>query len=64
MQLALLLAAFCVNIVGTMILLLGWFIILPLGSLAIFVFAIIGLIGAIKCQMKPLPLIGKISIIK
>lgn len=63
-QLALLLACFVVNIVGVMIPLIGWFIILPLGSLAILVFAIMGLVGAAQGKMNDLPLLGKIKIIK
>lgn len=63
-QLALLIAAVIVNMVGGVIPFLGWFVILPLGSIAILVFAIMGIISAAKCEMKPLPLIGKISLIK
>ncbi|NTW30696.1 MAG: DUF4870 domain-containing protein [Candidatus Moranbacteria bacterium] len=63
-QLNLLLAAIVVNVVGGVIPILGWFIILPLGSLAVFVIAIMGLIGAAKGEMKQLPIIGGIQIIK
>jgi len=63
-QLNLLLAAIVVNVVGGIIPFLGWFIILPLGSLAVFVIAIIGLIGAAKGEMKQLPVIGGFQIIK
>lgn len=63
-QLNLLLAAIAVNIVGTIIPILGWFIILPLGSLALIVFAIMGIINAAKGEMKKLPLIGGFQIIK
>jgi len=63
-QLALLLACFAVNIVGVIIPLIGWFVILPLGSLALLVFAIMGLIGAAQGKMNDLPLLGKIKIIK
>jgi uncharacterized membrane protein len=63
-QLNLLLAGIAVNIVGTIIPVLGWFIILPLGSLAIIVLAIIGLIGASKGETKALPVIGGFTIIK
>ncbi len=63
-QLNLLLAAIVVNVVGGIIPILGWFIILPLGSLAVFVIAIIGLIGAAKGEMKQLPVIGGFQIIK
>ncbi len=63
-QLNLLLAAVAVNIVGTMIPILGWFIILPLGSLALLVIAIMGIINAAKGEMKVLPMIGGFSLIK
>lgn len=63
-QLILLLAAIAVNVIGTIIPILGWFIILPLGSLALIVIAIIGIIGAAKGEMKKLPLIGGFSLIK
>jgi uncharacterized membrane protein len=53
-----------VNVVGGMIPLIGWFLILPLGNLFCFVLFILGVINASKGEMKPLPLIGKISILK
>lgn len=62
-QLILLIAAVLVNVVGAIIPILGWFVILPLGSIAIVVFAIIGLINAAKGEMKELPLIGGFKII-
>jgi uncharacterized membrane protein len=63
-QLNLLLAAIAVNIVGTIIPVLGWFIILPLGSLALIVFMIMGIINGAKGEMKKLPLIGGFQLIK
>ena len=42
---------------------LGWPV-QSLCSLALFVLAIIGLLGAAKGEMKPLPLLGQISILK
>jgi len=63
-QLNLLLAAIAVNVVGTIIPLLGWFIILPLGSLAVLVVAIMGVINAVKGKTEKLPLIGGFSLIK
>lgn len=63
-QLNLLLAAIVVNVVGGIIPILGWFVILPLGSIAVFVIAIIGLVGAAKGEMKQLPIIGGFQIIK
>lgn len=63
-QLNLLLAAIAVNVVGGMIPILGWFIILPLGSLALLVFAIMGVINGAKGEMKKLPVIGGFELIK
>ena len=63
-QLALLITAILVQIVGTVIPILGWFIILPLGMIAVVVFAIMGIINSAKGEMKELPLIGGFSIIK
>ena len=63
-QLILLLAAIAVNVVGSIIPFLGWFIILPFGSIALIVLAIMGIISAAKGEMKKLPVIGGIEIIK
>lgn len=63
-QLNLLLAAIAVNVVGTIIPILGWFIILPLGSLLLIVLAIIGIINGAKGEMKKLPIIGGFELIK
>lgn len=62
--LVLFLAAIVINIVGGIIPFIGWFIILPFGWIAVLILAIIGIINASKGEMKPLPLIGGISIIK
>ena len=62
--LSLLLLTISVSIIGSVIPLLGWFIILPIGSLMCLIFAIMGIINAINGEMKPLPLIGKIQLIK
>lgn len=56
------LAAIVVNVAGTIIPFLGWFVILPLGSLAIFILWIIGIVNASSNTKKPLPFIGKIAI--
>ncbi|WP_369413984.1 DUF4870 domain-containing protein [Aquibacillus saliphilus] len=53
-----------VNVVGTIIPLLGWLLIIPLGNLLVFVLAIIGIINAAKGEVKQLPMIGKIQLIK
>lgn len=58
------LAAIAVSIVGSIIPILGWFIILPVGSIIVAVLGIIGIINAWKGTAKDLPIIGKIRIIK
>lgn len=63
-QLVLLLAAVLVNIAGSIIPFLGWFIILPFGSIALIILAIMGIINAAKGEMKKLPAIGGIELIK
>ena len=62
--LILLLFSVLVNVVGGVIPVLGWFVILPLGALAVIVLLIMGVMNAANGQMKPLPLIGGISILK
>lgn len=62
--LVLFLAAVAINILGSIIPIIGWFIILPLGNIAILVLAIIGIINSAKGETKPLPVIGSINIIK
>lgn len=63
-QLNVLLAAIAVNIVGSIIPFIGWFIILPIGSIILIVLAIMGIINAVKGEMKKLPLIGGFELIK
>lgn len=63
-QLILLIAAVLVNILGSIIPVLGWFIILPLGSIFLIVVAIMGIVHAAKGEMKKLPAIGGFEIIK
>jgi len=53
-----------VSIIGSFLPFIGWFIILPLGSLLCFILAIMGVINAINEKMKELPLIGKYKLIK
>jgi len=62
-QLNLLIAAVVVNIVGGIIPFIGWFLILPLGTIFIIVVAIMGIINASKGAMKELPLIGGFKLI-
>lgn len=60
--LVLFLGALVVNFVGTLIPIIGWFLIVPLGNLFILVLAIIGIINALQGTTKPLPLIGGIQL--
>lgn len=53
-----------VNVVGGIIPVVGWFVVLPIGCIMAIVFMIMGIINAANGQMKPLPLIGGISILK
>jgi len=63
-QLNLLLTAIAVNVVGSIIPFIGWFIILPIGSLVVLVLVIMGVINAAKGEMKKLPIIGDFTLIK
>ena len=58
----LLITSIAVQIVGTIIPFIGPWIILPLGSLAVFILWIIGIVNAASNQKKPLPVIGKLAI--
>ena len=48
-----------VSVVGGMIPIIGWFIVLPIGTLLVFILGIIGIINALTGKMKPLPVIGQ-----
>lgn len=61
--LVLFLTAMAVNLVGSIIP-IGWFVIIPLGNLAIIVLAVLGIINAYNGEAKPLPLIGGINLSK
>lgn len=61
--LVLFLFAVAVNIIGGIVPFVGWFVILPIGNLLIFVLAILGIINAAKGEAKPLPLVGGIKIL-
>lgn len=63
-QLVILIAAIVINVVGSIIPFIGWFIILPIGSILLIVLAIMGIIHAAKGEMKKLPIIGGFEIIK
>ena len=51
-----------VSIIGGVIPLIGWFIVLPVGSILVLVFAIMGIVNAAKGEMKPLPWVGNLAI--
>ncbi|AET66128.1 putative membrane protein [Desulfosporosinus orientis DSM 765] len=62
--LILFLAALIVNVVGTIIPIIGWLIIIPIGNLAVLIGAILGIIKAAGGKMERLPLFGKYDLIK
>ncbi|NLI93091.1 MAG: hypothetical protein GX434_13155 [Peptococcaceae bacterium] len=62
--LTLFLAALIINIAGSIIPVIGWFIILPLGNLGILGLVIMGIIKAAGGKTEPLPLIGKFTLLK
>jgi uncharacterized membrane protein len=62
-SLIVLLLLIAVTVIGGIIPFIGWFLILPLGSLAVLVLWIMGLINAAGGKMKELPLIGGIHIL-
>jgi len=62
-QLNLLLTGIAVKIIGTIIPFLGWFIILPFGSIFVIILVILGIINAAKGIEKPLPLVGGFNLI-
>ncbi|GAB6992004.1 DUF4870 domain-containing protein [Paenibacillus pini] len=61
--LLLLLTAVAANFVLGIIPILGW-ILLPFANIAIFILLILGIVNAANGQMKQLPLIGNISLLK
>lgn len=62
-QLNLLLGWIVVNVVGGILPFIGWFIILPLGTIFLIVVMIMGIIHASKGEMKELPVIGGFKLI-
>lgn len=62
--LILFLTAVIINIVGTIIPILGWLVILPIGNVFVLILAILGIVNAAKGETKPLPMIGKFKILK
>lgn len=55
--------AIVVNIVGSFVPVIGW-VVLLLGRILVLVLAIMGIVNAANENMKELPLIGKIELIK
>jgi len=53
-----------VSVLGSVVPFLGWFVILPIGGILVTVLCVIGIINALKGEAKPLPIIGKIKILK
>lgn len=62
--LILFLVAVGLNIVGGIIPIIGWFLIIPLGNLCIFILAVLGIVNAAQGKQKPLPIIGGFQLIK
>ena len=62
--LLLLLAGIIVGTAGSIIPVLGWFLILPIGCVAVAILGIIGILDALGSKAKDLSLIGKYRIIK
>lgn len=52
------------TVVGMVIPFIGWFLITPAVMIAWLVFLVIGIKNAMAGEMKPLPIIGKYTIIK
>ncbi|OPH57516.1 hypothetical protein BC351_03040 [Paenibacillus ferrarius] len=61
--LTLLVVAVILNVVLSIIPFIG-FLLLPLVNLAIFIFAILGIVAAAQGQVKPLPIIGNYTLLK
>jgi len=61
--LILFLALVAINIVSTIIPIVGWLLIGPLANLALFILAILGIMNAAGGKCKPLPLFGGFKII-
>ena len=62
--LILFMAAVIINVVGAIIPIIGWLIIIPLGNVAVLIWAILGIIKAAGGKIEPLPLIGKYNLLK
>lgn len=62
--LVLFIASFLVGMVGGAVPFIGWFLVLPIGGIFTLVLTIMGIINAARGEMKELPLIGGIHILK
>lgn len=62
--LLLLITGVAINVVGSFIPILGWFIILPLGYIFTIILFVMGLVNALNKKMKRLPVIGGFDLIK
>ncbi len=62
--LILFLAAVILNVFSSFIPFIGKFLIIPFGYLALIILAVLGIVNASKGEMKALPIIGGINIIK
>ena len=62
--LLLLIATVVINAIGSIIPVIGWFIILPLGGIFTLMLFILGIISALKGEEKRLPLIGNFDLLK
>ncbi|MEK9155917.1 MAG: DUF4870 domain-containing protein [Patescibacteria group bacterium] len=57
--LTLLIFSILVSVLGSVIPVLGWFIIAPIGSLIALILFILGIVNALNGKEQPLPLIGQ-----
>ncbi len=60
-SIVLIISAVIINIAGSFIPIIGWFIILPIGSLFIFILWIVGVINSLSGKQKQLPVIGQFA---
>ena len=58
-SLILFIAGMVVNVAGTFIPIIGWFVILPVGGILVFILWIMALINSVSGIQKPVPIIGK-----
>jgi len=53
--------AYVIVMILGMIPIIGWFVIMPIGYLVMFILWIVGIVYAFSGEMKPIPLIGKFA---